>query len=157
MSKKINIGMIGLGTVGTGVYKILTEQRQLLEARLGLALHLKKIVVRDPKKKREVNPAKELLSSNVKDILDDPEISLVIEVMGGADNDYPRQALEKGKHVIPANKALLAERGGALFKLAAERGHGGELCGEQSAADPWHHQWDSQLHFVADDGAGGEL
>lgn len=120
--KKINIGMIGLGTVGTGVYKILTEQRQLLEARLGLSLHLKKIVVRDPKKKREVNPPKELLSSNIKDILDDPEISLVIEVMGGADNDYPRQALEKGKHVVTANKALLAERGKVLFKLAEERG-----------------------------------
>ncbi len=120
--KTLHIGMIGLGTVGSGVWKILSEHRALLESRLGLTLNLKKIAVRDLKKKRELKIPPGVLTQRVEDIWEDPEITLVVEVMGGADNPYPAEALRRGKHVVTANKALLATRGAELLRLAAERG-----------------------------------
>jgi homoserine dehydrogenase len=111
---RVVVGMIGLGTVGAGVVHLMSQQSQLL---------LKKIAVRDPRKPRTVTlPCP--LSTNVSDLIDDPEIEILIEVMGG---EHPaleciQGALERRKHVVTANKEVLAKHGPELFKLAQERG-----------------------------------
>jgi homoserine dehydrogenase len=120
--KKIQIGLIGFGTVGTGVVKILLEKNELLQALVGAPLELKKIVDLDVERDRGFSLPEGLLSDRVSDILDDPEISIVIELIGGLEpaRSLILQALEKGKHVVTANKALLAHKGDELFQKAAE-------------------------------------
>lgn len=114
LMSKVIVGMIGLGTVGSGVVCLLTPQRHLV---------LKKIAVRDVQKKREVQPPCEL-TSDVLDIIDDPEIEILIEVMGGEQPayEYIQRAISKHKHIVTANKELLAKHGPELFQLARENG-----------------------------------
>lgn len=111
---KIVAGLIGLGTVGTGVVRLLEHQNHI---------RLKTIAVRDIRKKREVSPSC-LVTENVQDIIQDPEIELVIEVAGGIEPvySYLEAALRAGKHVVTANKKLLARRGPELFSLARAKG-----------------------------------
>lgn len=111
---KVVAGLIGLGTVGTGVVKLLERQKHI---------RLKTIAVRNLQKEREVNPAC-LFTENVQDIIQDPEIELVIEVAGGIEPvySYLEAALRAGKHVVTANKKLLARRGPELFSLARAKG-----------------------------------
>ncbi len=118
--KDLIIGMFGLGTVGSGVVELLERQGAELEQKYGVKLKLKKIVVRNVAKSRPVKVAPGLLSDNPRDILDDIEINTVIEVMGGVKpaEDYILEALKKGKHVITANKAVLAVGGAEVFRQA---------------------------------------
>lgn len=122
--KRIQIGLIGCGTVGEGVARILTEQKQLLLDRLGLELHLKKVADPDTEKKRSVVLEKDVLVRDAAEILDDPEIDIVLEMVGGT--DFAKTAIERalaaGKHVVTANKKLLALHGNALFSKAAAQG-----------------------------------
>ena len=122
--ERIQIGLIGFGTVGTGLVRILQQNAKLLEERLGLSIVLKRIADLDIVRDRgvKVNPA--ILSPRVADVLDDPEISIVAELMGGLDpaRSFILQAIEKGKHVVTANKALLAVHGGEIFAAAEEKG-----------------------------------
>lgn len=122
--KRIFIGLIGLGTVGTGVVKILQERTKLLEERLGLSLILKKIADLDITKERGVKISPSILTTNVTEIIDDPEISIVVELIGGLEpaRSFILQAMAKGKHVVTANKALLAVHGMEIFKAADEYG-----------------------------------
>jgi len=121
---RINIGLIGLGTVGTGLVKVLQEKAKLLEERLGLSLVLKRIADLDITSDRgvKVNPA--ILTTKASDILEDPEIAIVVELIGGFEpaKTYILQAMERKKHVVTANKALLAVHGAELFKAADEYG-----------------------------------
>ncbi|MBE0477615.1 homoserine dehydrogenase [Candidatus Aerophobetes bacterium] len=118
--KKLRIGIFGLGTVGSGVVELLKRK----EGKLGSAsFSLEKVVVKNLTKKRDINLSPEILSINPEDILCNLSIDTVIEVIGGI---YPArafvlQALEKGKNVITANKALLATSGSEIFKKAAEK------------------------------------
>jgi homoserine dehydrogenase len=118
--QNLTIGMFGLGTVGSGVVELLNRQGAELENKYGVRLKLKRIVVRDVNKPRPVKVDPQLLSANPADILDDGEINTVIEVMGGVDpaQEYISQALKQGKHVITANKAVLAAKGAMIFKQA---------------------------------------
>ncbi len=118
--KNLIIGMFGLGTVGSGVVELLERQGAELEQKYGVTLTLKKIVVRNVAKSRPVKVDPGLLSDNPRDILDDIEINTVIEVIGGVQpaEDYILEALKKGKHVITANKAVLAVEGGNVFRQA---------------------------------------
>ena len=120
--KELGIGLLGLGTVGSGVYEILSKNGKLLEERTGSALTLKRILVKDASKKRK-SPAN-LMTTQFADLLKDPGISVIVEVMGGLEpaGSYLLQAIEAGKHVVTANKALLAVRGAELFAAAKKKG-----------------------------------
>ncbi len=120
----IGIGMAGLGTVGGGVYRNLAGNARLLANRLGCLPVLKKIAVRDLSKPRDLQLPAELLTADCMTLLDDPEIRIVIELIGGSGiaMDLVRGAIERGKPVITGNKALLAEHGRELFELSASRG-----------------------------------
>jgi len=115
--------MIGLGTVGTGVAKILRERASLLEEKAGVRLSLKKICVQHPDRKRDLSLPKGILTGNVRHVLEDPEIQIVLELIGGIHpaKEYIVEALRRGKHVVTANKALLAEEGKEIFRLAEQK------------------------------------
>lgn len=108
---KIKIGIIGLGTVGTGVYKSL-EQFEDIE--------ITKIAVRNINKPRNINVPIEKLTDNPYEIVNNPDINVVVELMGGVEPawDYISTALENKKHIVTANKELLAKKGEELFKLS---------------------------------------
>jgi homoserine dehydrogenase len=120
---QIGIGLAGLGTVGAGVFKHLSRNRALLMERLGLELVVRRAVVRDRSKARAVQPAPELLTTRWQDLIDDPGIEIVVELMGGIDEPLAliRAAITAGKVVVTGNKALLAEHGQEIFALAAEK------------------------------------
>jgi len=122
--KKINIGLIGFGNVGCGVVKILQQRRALLAQKIAIEISVKKICDKDILRKREVKVDRSLLTANADEIINDPQIDIIVEVMGGINpaKEYILSALRKGKHVVTANKALLAEHGRELFAEAAERG-----------------------------------
>ncbi len=121
--RKIGIGIAGLGTIGLGVYKHLEGNRRLLTERLGLELTVTKIADLDPERPRTPMPPRELFTNDWHDLINDPEVQVVVELMGGikVPYDFVTAALEKGKIVVTANKALLAERGKEIFALAAEK------------------------------------
>lgn len=118
MSKVIKVGLLGLGTVGTGVYKLLEKQKDNLLFTAGSKIEIKKILVRNIEKDRPVD--KSLLTDNWQDIIDDPEIDIIVELMGGMEptKDYIMEALQKGKNVVTANKDLMAEYGEEFSKEA---------------------------------------
>jgi homoserine dehydrogenase len=123
---KIRIGMIGCGVVGQGVMRLLHENAAAIEARLGGSIEVRRIAVRDPSKPRGPHVeqlGKDLLTGDAETLLSDPEIQVIVEVMGGLEpaGSYVQAALEKGKSVVTANKALIADRGQALMKLAEHR------------------------------------
>ena len=122
--RKINIGLIGFGNVGCGVVKILQQRRSLLSQKIGIEIAIKKICDKDILTKRDVAVDKILLTRNADEILNDPQIDIVVELMGGISpaKEYITNALKKGKHVVTANKALLAEYGSELFAQALARG-----------------------------------
>ena len=122
--KEIYVGLIGFGTVGTGVVKLLQSSGQLLEKQLGAKLILKKIADLDITTHRDVSVEKSMLTKDAREILDDPEISIVIELMGGYEpaRSFILEAMRKKKHIVTANKALLATHGNEIFEAAAEEG-----------------------------------
>ncbi|MGL5233579.1 MAG: homoserine dehydrogenase [Empedobacter falsenii] len=111
--KKINIGLFGFGVVGEGIYKVLEEKPQLNAA-------IKKIVIKDNSKSR--NAPSELFSTNADDILNDDEINVVVELISDADaaHDIIIKAFNKGKHVVSANKKLIADHHKELLNLQAQ-------------------------------------
>jgi len=122
--KKINVGLIGFGNVGSGVVKILREKKALLCAKIGSEINIKKICDKDLVSKRNVTVDRGILTSRVKEIINDPQIDVVVELIGGKHpaKEFIADALNNGKNVITANKALLAEDGKELFALARDRG-----------------------------------
>ena len=129
----IKAALLGAGTVGSGVYDILQWQKDEMPKKLGAVVELKKILVRNTKKAREGMDSS-LFTDNWKEILDDPEIEIVIEVMGGIEpaKTYITEALHAGKHVVTANKDLLAEHGKEVLDAAEE--HGCDLMFEAAVA-----------------------
>jgi len=121
--ESIGIGLAGFGTVGSGVYKNLEANRALLAQRLGAEFEIRRIAVRDRAKIRSVEAPAELFTTNLDELLTDPKILVVVELIGGTDAAlrFVRAALEAGKIVITGNKALLAEHGAELFQLAREK------------------------------------
>ncbi|MFW5798589.1 MAG: homoserine dehydrogenase [Planctomycetota bacterium] len=122
--KKVNVGVVGFGVVGSGVVKILRTQRKVMAARTGVDLVLKKVVTKDLDRTQGVKVPKSMVSFELDDILSDESIEIVVQVVGGT--TVARTIMEKliraGKHVVTANKALLAEHGRELFALAGEHG-----------------------------------
>lgn len=132
--KGISIGLLGLGTVGSGVVKIIEKHQDKLMHQVGCPVVVKKILVQDLHKSRSVEVEAELLTTNADEILLDKEIDVVIEVMGGIQDtkDYLITALRQGKHVVTANKDLMALHGSELLTVASE--HGCDLFYEASVA-----------------------
>jgi homoserine dehydrogenase len=122
--KEIYVGLIGFGTVGTGVVKLLADNAGLISDKIAARLVLKKIADLDTTTDRGVKLLPGVLTGNVNEILDDPEISIVIELIGGYEpaKSFVLKAISAGKHVVTANKALLALHGDEIYALAAEKG-----------------------------------
>ena len=120
---EIRIGLLGLGTVGSGVAEILTRKRADVEREIGLPVRLCRVLVRDLDKRRAfvVDPA--LLTTDPGAILESPDIDMVVEVMGSEEpaGSYIRRAMKAGKQVVTANKELVAKQGPELLALAAEK------------------------------------
>ncbi len=122
--KKISVGIIGFGTVGTGVATILKKNAALLRQRLGATIELKRIADLDIQRDRGVALKPGVLTSDANEIINDPDIDIVVELIGGtnAAKKMTLQAVKNGKHVVTANKALLSKHGHELFSAAAENG-----------------------------------
>ncbi|MEW6114833.1 MAG: homoserine dehydrogenase, partial [Thermodesulfobacteriota bacterium] len=118
------VGLIGFGIVGSGVVKILQENKEIIEARVGFPLKLKRIADLDITTDRGVRVDPSVLTSDVRQVLEDPEISIVIELIGGFEpaKTFILEAFRNGKQVVTANKALLAEHGAEIFKAAHQAG-----------------------------------
>jgi homoserine dehydrogenase len=122
--RSIHIGMLGLGQVGAGVLRILAENGPAIRDRIAANPVIKRVLVRELDKARALEIDPERLTLDPDDVLGDPEIRVVIELLGGIEpaRSYVLRALEAGKHVVTANKALLAECGAELFAAADARG-----------------------------------
>jgi len=133
--REVGIGIAGFGTVGGGVLSILQQHAREIEARLGARIRVRKVALRDPEKSRVVDVPRDVLTTRPEDLLEDPEVEVVVELIGGVDEAFRivKGALERGKHVVTANKALLAARGDEIFRLAVEKGvdvyYEGAVCG----------------------------
>ncbi|ABY93813.1 MULTISPECIES: homoserine dehydrogenase [Thermoanaerobacter] len=117
----MKIGLMGLGTVGTGVVHLINQNGKNIEKKIGEKIEIKKILVKDPNKKR-TPLAEGKITFDANDILEDEEIDVVVEVMGKEHPalEYIIKALKKGKHVVTANKEVIAVHGKELIKLATE-------------------------------------
>jgi homoserine dehydrogenase len=133
--KTINIGLVGFGTIGTGVVKLLQGQAALLQRRVAARLRLKRIADLDLTRPRDVEVDPKILTTDAREIIEDPAIDIVIELIGGttAAREVSLAALRSGKHLVTANKALLATHGLELFRAAAEKrvdlGFEASVCG----------------------------
>ena len=122
--KNINIGLIGLGNIGTGVVKLLQQNEELITRKLGAKLVLKKIADIDITTPRAVKLDKYRLTTDAKEIINDKDISIIIELMGGYEpaRTFLLEAISQGKHIVTANKALLATHGNEIFSAAEQKG-----------------------------------
>src|SRR5439155_6057680 len=116
----LHIGLIGLGTVGGQVAARLLERRDVLRRRAGVDLVLHRVLVRDLSKARAVAIPRELLTTDPSAVLDDPEVDVVVEVAGGEEpaRSFLERALRNRKHVVTANKVVMAKQGPELLELA---------------------------------------
>jgi homoserine dehydrogenase len=130
--KKINIGILGFGTVGTGDADILLKNRDILSARTGVALHLKRIADIDVTRDRGIQLEDGVLIPDARGVIDDPEIDIVVEMIGGETiaKTFISEAIRNKKHIVTANKALLASHGNELMEEA--RKHNVDLAFEAS-------------------------
>jgi len=122
--RDINVGLIGFGTIGSGVVRILQENGEIIRNKLGKTIVLCKIADIDLKRPRPVRVPEEILTNDARSLIYDERIDVVIELMGGFEpaRTFIMEALNNGKHVVTANKALLANHGDEIFKIAETKG-----------------------------------
>ena len=134
LKNKINIGIIGFGTIGSSVVRILLRRRRLFRDRTGIDLNLVLVCDKDLRSKRDVSVPKKMLTRDVNKVIHHPDIDVVVELIGGVHpaKEIVMKALTSGKHVVTANKLLLASEGEAIFKKAKESGR--EIFFEASVA-----------------------
>jgi homoserine dehydrogenase len=122
-ARPLNVGLIGLGTVGSQVAERLLSLGAQLSRRAGVELCLKRVLVRDPNKRRSIEIDPDILTTDPSQVLGDPSIEVLIEVAGGEEpmRSYIEQAIQNGKHVITANKMVMARHGPELLDMAAEK------------------------------------
>lgn len=120
--QEINIGLIGLGTVGMGVYTIIKDHQDDLRYKTGCKVIIKQVLVRDVSKPRDPSVNQLLLTDNYEAFFSDPELDIIVEVAGGVETAYTtiKNSLNKKKHIITANKDLMAIHGAELLNLAKE-------------------------------------
>ncbi len=124
MEKSVSIGLLGLGVVGSGVIKLIEDYQEDLAHQLGCGVNVKKVLVRDIEKARKVNIDEAILTTDPSDVLNNSEIDVIIEVMGGVEEarGYLLEAFAAKKHIITANKDLIALHGPELEAAAHENG-----------------------------------
>ena len=133
--KEIGIALLGLGNVGLGTYRILAQHAKDIERRLGARVRVRHVLVRDTGRARPEDVPASLLTHDIKTILADKEVAVVVELMGGLSpsREYLEQAIASGRHVVTANKALLSAHGETLYTQALARGvdvhFEGAVCG----------------------------
>jgi homoserine dehydrogenase len=118
--KTLRIGLLGLGQVGTGLYEMLTRKKNFFSGEVGVRLDVVKVAVKNKSKKRKVKIPKSILAKDAMAVVRDPSVDVVVELIGGIREakTLVMEALRQGKHVVTANKALLAEEGDEIFALA---------------------------------------
>ncbi|MEG6616237.1 homoserine dehydrogenase [Peptococcaceae bacterium 1198_IL3148] len=118
----VKVALLGMGTVGRGVYRTLSDNAEVVQRRVGAKLEIKKILVRDVNKNRGVNVPSAVLTDDINDVLNDPEIDVLVELIGGINPalEYVLAALHRGKSVVTANKDMVAMHGKELFAAACE-------------------------------------
>jgi len=124
MGESINVALLGLGVVGSGVARVLLAKGEAYARRLGRPLRLHKALVRDPRRPRAVDVDPSLLTTEASHILEDPQVHIVVEAMGGEEpaHTYIREALARGRYVVTANKEVMAKHGPSLMSLAHQQG-----------------------------------
>lgn len=122
--QKLKIALLGLGNVGQGVWKILNTNKNEIIMNCGWEVEVAKVLVRDPEKPRGVNVPGDIITTDINEILKDEDIKIVVELMGGAEpaKEYMLKAMKHKKHVVTANKLVLATQGEELFKTAEREG-----------------------------------
>ncbi|WP_087974410.1 homoserine dehydrogenase [Oceanobacillus rekensis] len=120
MESKVSVGLLGLGVVGSGVIKIIENHQEKLAHQLGCSVQVKSVLVKNLEKARDVNTDEIVLTTNPDDILNDPEIDIIVEVMGGIEEtkQHILKAFSTKKHVVTANKDLVALHGPELEEAA---------------------------------------
>ncbi len=126
MKERVNVGLIGLGVIGGGVAKIFKEKANILSKQSGVPLVLKKVADKDETKAKSQLLAPQTFTTDARDILQDPDIDIVIELIGGETpaHGFIKEAIQNGKHVVTANKEVLAKHGVELLATANEHGVG---------------------------------
>ena len=121
--RNIGIGLLGLGTIGAGVVEILAQKSASYEKNLGFSIELIKILVADANKTRDIQTNAKI-TADFLDLIDDPKIDLIVEAIGGETPafEYIRKAIDSGKHVVTANKEVIAKYGPELIKHAVDNG-----------------------------------
>lgn len=124
VKKTIVVGQIGCGTVGSGVVSILRDNAAIISQRVGSEIRIKRIAVRDLADPRYVEVPESMLTTDVMEVLSDPEVDIVVEVMGGIEpaRTFILEAVSRGKHVVCANKELISTHGRELLRAAEEKG-----------------------------------
>ena len=122
--KPVKVGLLGFGTVGTGVVRIVEGHQEDLQRQTGAPIEVTKILVKNLDKARSIHVDNEKLTTDARSIIEDPEIDVVVEVMGGIEptKTYIMDALKNGKHIVTANKDLMALHGADILALAQEKG-----------------------------------
>ncbi|HEY8803787.1 MAG TPA: homoserine dehydrogenase [Clostridium sp.] len=120
--EKVKIAILGFGNVGTGVWKILLENKKEIMKRSNYEIEVAKILVKDINKKRDIVVPKEMLTDNIDDIINDESIKIVVELVGGRSEakEYMIRAMKAKKHIVTANKLVIANWGKELFRIAKE-------------------------------------
>ncbi|HET8579814.1 MAG TPA: homoserine dehydrogenase, partial [Nitrospiraceae bacterium] len=121
MKARIGVGLVGFGTVGTGVAKILLGNRTLIQRRVGVPVELVRVADLDTARDRGISLPPGMLTADLREVLDDPSVDIVLELIGGYDvaKRVIMDAMARGKQVVTANKALLAVHGEEIFEAAA--------------------------------------
>ena len=122
--RTINVGLVGCGNVGTGVAKILIENKDLIRSRIGAELNLMRVADIDLERDRNIRFDAGVFIADANQVVDDPDIDIVIEMIGGEDiaKDLILKAIDNNKHVVTANKSLLANHGNDIFRAATQKG-----------------------------------
>ncbi|SDK54967.1 homoserine dehydrogenase [Halanaerobium congolense] len=130
----LRLGILGLGTVGSGVVKILEKNAENIKNKVGTEVKIKKILVNNLEKERDIEINRDLLTNKVEDIIDNPEIDIVVELIGGEQPayDYIIRSIENGKSIVTANKLVIAKYGKKIFRKADENNV--QVCYEGSVA-----------------------
>lgn len=123
--KKVNIGMIGFGYIAHGVFELISNQKEYIEKKTGRQLNIIRIAEKDPEKIRSIPQelaGQIIVSLDAADVYQDPEVDIVVELVGGIEPafGFVSKALSSGKYVVTANKDLMANRGGELYRIAEE-------------------------------------
>jgi len=121
---QVNIGIIGFGTVGVGTFEALNTNQELISNRVGAKVVVKKIADLDLETDRGIFVDPNIMTTNAMELIDDPEIDIIVELMGGLEKaeEFIIKAMKNGKHVVTANKALLAEKGKKIYRAAIKYG-----------------------------------